>query len=99
MKLKLLLIFLMACSSTAYGQMNFQDSTAQVISYWAVGDTHEYSVVYQTLQYSEGDTTKNETMTYDVEVVVKDSTESDYVVSWTYGHLRKLTKNSYFVLK
>ena len=90
---KLLLILLILCSIKASGQMDFQDSTAQVITYWDLGEKYEYAVTFQQLSYSEKDTTKNETMTYDVEVTVIDSTENNYVVKWFYKNIETNSKN------
>lgn len=73
--------------------MNFQDSSVQVISYWNLGDTYEYSVSLQKLQYTETDTTTNETITYDVEVSVIDSTENSYVVKWFYKNFKSDSPN------
>lgn len=73
--------------------MNFQDSTAQVISYWELDEKYEYSVIYQKLRYSESDTTSNETMTYDVEVSVIDSTENNYTVRWFYKNFKSNSSN------
>lgn len=73
--------------------MSFQDSTAQVISYWDLGEKYEYSVIYQKLRYSEKDTSSNETMTYDVEVSVIDSTENNYIVRWFYRDFKSNSTN------
>lgn len=81
-------ITLLLVAVTAKGQMNFQDSSVQVISYWDLGDKYEYSVNLQKLKYREKDTITNETMTYDVEVSVVDSTENSYTVRWYYKNFK-----------
>ncbi len=73
--------------------MNFQDSTAKVISYWDLDEKYEYSVIYQNLEFSEKDTTSNETVTYDVEVSVIDSAENNYIVRWSYKNFKSNSSN------
>lgn len=88
-----LVIFMLLVSYTAKSQMNFQDSSVQVISYWNLGETYEFAVSLQKLKYTEKDTTSNETMTYDVEVSVIDSTENAYVVRWFYKNFKSDSPN------
>lgn len=80
--------FLIVLLQNSSAQMNFQDSSAQVITYWDLGERYEYDVSLQTLQYSFGDTLKNETITYDVEVSLIDSTKDNYVVRWFYKNFK-----------
>ena len=74
-------------------QINFQDSSAQVISYWEVGEKYEYAIKLQKLKYTETDTISIETMTYDVEVSVIDSSQSSYIVQWLYKNFNSDSKN------
>lgn len=78
---------------SAEAQMNFQDSSVQVISYWNLGEEYEYAVSLQRLKYTETDTTSNETITYDVEVSVIDSTENSYTIRWFYKNFKSDSKN------
>ncbi|MEO1518836.1 MAG: hypothetical protein AAFV95_27725 [Bacteroidota bacterium] len=93
MKKEMLGLFMLMMAMTANGQMNFQDSSAQVISYWDLGEKYEYSVTLQKLKYTEKDTSSNETITYDVEVSVIDSTENSYTVRWHYKNFTSDSKN------
>jgi hypothetical protein len=90
---KTIFMLLIFRSVVAMGQMNFQDSSVQVISYWDLGERYEYAVTYQKLQYSGVDTTLNETMTYDVDVSVIDSTANSYTVRWFYKNFKSDSKN------
>ena len=90
---KLVFILLLFNAVVVHGQMNFQDSTAQVISYWDLGEKYEYSVIFQKLKYSGEDTTSNETITYDVEVSVIDSSENSYTVRWFYKNFNSDSEN------
>jgi len=85
-----LFLFLFASLST-HAQMNMQDSTVQVISYWDLGEKYDYTVSLQKLKYTDTDTMSNETTTYDVEVSVIDSTENSYTVRWFYKNYRTNT--------
>lgn len=88
-----LVLLIMTIAIAAKGQMNFQDSSVQVISYWNMGEKYEYSVNYQKLKYTEKDTSSNETMTYDVEVSVIDSTDNSYTVRWFYKNFKTDSQN------
>lgn len=89
-----LIAFLLLLSGTSLsGQMNFQDSSAQVFSYWNLGDSYEYQVSLQTLQYTKSDTIQDETITYDVEVSVVDSSEYSYTVRWFYKNFKTNSPN------
>jgi hypothetical protein len=88
-----LLILLLTIATIAKAQINFQDSSVQVISYWDLGEKYEYSVSLQNIKYTGEDTTSNETMTYDVEVSVIDSTQNSYTVRWFYKNFKSDSKN------
>ncbi len=91
----ILIVFILTVLSftNTYAQMNFQDSSAQVISFYNLGEKFEYGVIYQKSSYTENDTTSNEIMTYDVEVSVIDSTENNYVVKWFYKNFATNSTN------
>lgn len=84
MKKILTFAFLITAVSHLFGQMNFQDSSVQVITYWDMGEKYTYAVEDKTLKFSETDTTENETITYEIDVSVVDSTEKSYTVRWIY---------------
>lgn len=88
----MLVLFVLA-SSLVNAQMNFQDSSAQAISYWSLGEKYEYAVSLQKLQFTETDTAYNETIRYEVEVSVIDSTENSYTIRWFYKNFTSDAKN------
>ncbi len=73
---------------TSFGQINLQDSSVQVISYWNLGDTYNYEVSFQRMKYTETDTISNETLSYEVEVSVIDSSEHSYTIQWFYKNFK-----------
>lgn len=85
---KLLTIILTVFTSAAFGQINMADSTAQVISYWNIGDKQSYSMSLQKIKLKGADTTENVLMTYDVDITVIDSTENSYLVEWFYKNYK-----------
>ncbi len=88
----ILLLFIF-CFGDIHSQINSQDSSVQVISYWNVGDRYEYSATLQKLKYTDIDTSSNETMTYDIEVTVLDSTANSYTVRWFYKNFKTDSTN------
>ncbi len=93
MKRIILVLIFFTTAMLAKGQMNFQDSTVQAILYWNLGDKYEYAVSLQKLKFTETDTITNETITYDVEVSVIDSTEKSYTIRWFYKSIKSDSKD------
>lgn len=85
---KLLLLILITVSINLHAQMNFEDSSVQVITYWDLGEVYEYEVSLQKMKYTESDTLSTETISYEVEVSVIDSTKDSYVVRWLYKNYK-----------
>lgn len=90
---KLFTIILSILFSGAFGQINMNDSTAQAISYWNIGDKQSYSVSLKKIKLKETDTTSNEIMTYDVDISVMDSTEHSYIIEWFYHNYKTNSTN------
>lgn len=78
---------------TSFGQINLQDSSVQVISYWNLGDTYNYEISFQRMKYTETDTISNETLSYEVEVSVIDSSEHSYIIQWFYKNFKSDSEN------
>lgn len=78
------LLFILLTCSKAHSQIHMADSTVQSIAYWDKGENHSYSVSLEKIKLKGTDTTSKELSTYDVDVVVKDSTEKSYTIEWTY---------------
>ncbi|MDH5603619.1 MAG: hypothetical protein OEY51_06760 [Cyclobacteriaceae bacterium] len=85
--------FLTVLTTTAFGQINLDDSTAQVISYWNRGEKQSYSMSLQKIKLKGTDTTENVLMTYDVDITVIDSTENSYLVEWFYKNYKTNSTN------
>src|SRR5690554_5544095 len=90
---RLFAIILILFATTAFGQINMEDSTAQVISYWSIGDKQSYSMSLQKIKLKGADTTENVLMTYDVDIAVIDSTENSYLVEWFYKDYKTNSTN------
>ena len=80
-------------SRQLHAQMNFQDSSVQVITFWDLGETFEYEVELQKIAFNGSDTSSNEIIKYNVEVSVIDSTEDAYVVRWFYKDFQSNAQN------
>lgn len=93
MNKSIIFLFFISFCFQINAQMNFQDSSAQVITYWAVGESYEYDVSLQKVKYNDSDTLSNETMTYTVDVTVIDSTTDSYTVEWLYKNYKTNSKN------
>jgi len=74
-------------------QINLQDSSAQAISYWDLGEQYEYTITLQNLRYKGQDTVQNETISYEVDITVIDSTANTYTVRWDYKNFSTNTPN------
>jgi len=79
----------------AFGQINIQDSTFQVITYWDLGEKQAYNVSLEKLKIKGTDTLASELMTYEVEVTVKDSSENGYIVEWNYFNFKTNATDSF----
>jgi len=90
---KLITIILTVFTTAAFGQINVEDSSAQVISYWNIGEKQSYSMSLQNLKLKGADTTENILMTYDVDITVVDSTENSYLVEWFYKNYKTNSTN------
>lgn len=90
---KLLTMIMTVFTITVFGQINMADSTAQVISYWNIGDKQSYSMSLQKIKMKGADTTENVLMTYDVDITVIDSTNNSYLVEWFYKNYKTNSTN------
>jgi len=90
---KLFTIILSILFTSAFGQINMVDSTAQVIAYWDIGEKQSYSISLQKIKLKETDTTSNEIITYDVDITVLDSTENSYTIEWFYHNYKSNSTN------
>tara|TARA_R110002049_G_scaffold302626_3_gene495852 strand:+ start:1178 stop:2095 length:918 start_codon:yes stop_codon:yes gene_type:complete len=89
----LITIILISLSAYTFGQINEEDSSAQVITYWNLDDGYDYTVSLQKIKLKGPDTTSNEILTYDVDITVIDSTEDFYLVEWYYYNYQSNSTN------
>lgn len=85
----------MTLAFSSYSQINMNDSTAQVIGYWNLGDKQSYSMSLQKIKLIGSDTTENVLMTYDVDITVVDSTANSYVLEWYYQNFSSNSTNEF----
>ncbi len=60
------------------------DSSAQIIGYWSVGDKQSYDVSYEKYKIKDQDTTYRMMIKYEIDITIKDSTSSCYMIDWFY---------------
>lgn len=65
-----------------------RDSTAQVISYWSLGEVQNYNVTETELIQTKQDTVSYVVDSYDLNIKVSDSTSVGYILEWTKTNLR-----------
>ena len=70
---------------TANAQITPADSSIQVIGYWSKNEVQSYNIVNKKYKVKgEQDTIDVETMKYQVEVKILDSTANSYTIEWHY---------------
>ena len=70
------LVLLSLISLQLFAQINMEDSTVQVVSYWDKGEKQNYAISLEKIKLKDGDTTAKELITYEVEVSVIDSSKN-----------------------
>ena len=84
MKKLLILGFAILLSGGVFGQINMNDSTAQVIGYWDMNEKQSYIITQEKFKVNDSDTTSREFYKYAVDVSIVDSTANSYVIDWFY---------------
>lgn len=79
----------------AFGQINLEDSTVQVIGFWDKNEKQSYSVSLEKIKVKGSDTTSREMITYDVDITIKDSTLNSYVIEWFYKDFKHNSQNKF----
>lgn len=91
--------------TTLHAQINMQDSTVQVISYWDLGDYCEYDCILHNYNIQDGDTLPGQLFKLRYRIEVVDSTANSYTLEFRelsgyyefadtlmqqlYGHMRQ----------
>ncbi len=84
MKNVFVIVLLIGVGSVSYCQVNAQDSSMQVVGYWSIGEAQSYMISNERYKVKEGDTTDQELIKYDVDITIRDSTASSYLIEWVY---------------
>ena len=71
-------------SVSTFGQINMNDSTAQVIGYWDMNEKQTYIITQEKFQIKDSDTTAREFYKYAVDMTIVDSTANSYLIDWFY---------------
>lgn len=71
-------------STKVFGQINMNDSTAQVIGYWDMNEKQSYIVTQEKFKIQDSDTTSIEFYKYVVDMTIVDSTANSYLIDWFY---------------
>jgi hypothetical protein len=80
----LLIALVLITSAPVFSQINMADSTAKIITYWDKDESQEYHVTFDNWKIENEDTTKHESISYDVTMKVLEATENRYTISWKY---------------
>ena len=79
-----IITLLILLSLKMYGQIDMNDSTAQVIGYWDKNEKQSYVVTQEEYKIVGNDTTSRESYKYLVDITVVDSTADSYLIDWFY---------------
>ncbi len=79
--------------TNSFAQINIADSTAQVIGYWDKKEKQTYTVTQESIKVKGTDTTSRETMKYDVDITILDSTATSYTIEWHYRNFNLSSSN------
>jgi hypothetical protein len=65
-------------------QINMSDSTMQVIGYWDLNETLTYMLSNEKIKIQNTDTISRESVRYEVDITIIDSTSNSYTIKWHY---------------
>lgn len=97
MKTTIFSILLFLLSANLFSQINIADSTVQVIAYWDNGEKQDYTVIKTKTKLENGDTISIDSVRYEVELSVVDSTANSYTMQWVYKDVFSDNKNPFIV--
>lgn len=84
MKIRFLILFLLCATSLLKAQINLEDSTVQVVTYWGLNESYNYEIVQKSTTYSDGGISKTDSTKMRVNISVIDSTENSYTIKWQF---------------
>lgn len=76
-----------------FGQINMNDSTAQVIGYWDINEKQSYIVTQEKYKIKNSDTISREFYKYAIDISIVDSTANSYTIDWFYKDYEIKTDN------
>jgi hypothetical protein len=93
---------LLAHSHRACAQIDPSGLSAQTIGYWNLNEKQSYAISYTKYRVNGNDTTSTSKTTYQVDVLIKDSTANSYLIEWFYRDIlndseQELVKKLYSV--
>lgn len=91
---RILLLALMALGLNVNAQI-MNDSTVQFVAYWGLNETQTYRVSQNSYKVNKTDTLERETIQYDSEITILDSTATGYTIQWTYKNFEYKTDNKF----
>lgn len=93
MKQLFFICLLFSVITRTFGQIDMNDSTAQVIGYWAKNEKQLYLVTHESFKVKGTDTTSKESYEYALDITIVDSTADSYIIDWFYHDLKMQTDN------
>lgn len=91
---KLLIIPLILFGYNSFAQI-LNDTTVQFVGYWNINETQLYRVDFKKYTIEGQDTSSVESICYDSEVTIIDSSTSGYTIRWTYKNYDYQTNNKF----
>jgi hypothetical protein len=91
MKLASLILSVLICISGG-AQNVYSDTSSTIVGYWKKGERKNLQIIHSKQQSKGNEKIKVATSTYDVELLVLDSTAKNYTLQWTYKNIE--VKNS-----
>lgn len=81
-------IFSFVFALIGFGQINKEESSAQVVAHWKVGEKQSYSIQHKKIKSMGADTIQNLSIIYDVDVTILKETKDSYLVEWHYKNFK-----------
>lgn len=81
-------------ASTVNAQINYEENSAQTVSYWSKGDVQSYSITTTKYKLKDQDTTSKEVYTSDVDITILKETDESYTMEWRYYNIRTNQKDA-----
>lgn len=89
------LIIILSISTNLFSQID--TTKVAFVSYWSIGDSYDFKVSKIKQQWKEGKLTKDQKQDYIASFTVIDSTETSYIINWSYendlGNTYKIPEN------